>query len=284
MNQFVPGITEIQGRQCLIVADAISHALPTEEVVLLDQVGDFNIFCLAEELAKKKAKYENLPIYGYWQTLYRSGHWQPSSGIIAYQHGSGGQYVSVDIDEKNAVTGEVVNGVAIATAGEICDQQTIQWIDLSLTALNLPKNPAMTLTEQLARQGKYRKTLLIASIAIISTLVAGVILGGWIADRETRINKAEFSALNQKIATARVVIEDLSQTRLVAHPNQTAILNLLESLSWVTGLEIPISAVDKIKLSIPYQSYSDLIAVLKHYDVPFEDQWLADGKVVVSLQ
>ena len=284
MSQFVPGVVEVDGRRCLIIADAISHTLADGDVVLLEQIGEFNIFCSAEELAKKKAQHGGLPVYGYWQTLYHSQHWTPESGIVAYRDGASGQYVSVDLDEKSAVTGEVVNGVAIASAGEVCDPQAIRWIDIKLTEISLPKNPAMTLTEQLAQQRQSRRTFLLVGASLVLALIVGAILGGGIAHKEMQVVEAELTKLNNAIAMAQASIKDLSRTRLLEHPKQSAVLNLLESLSWVSGFDIPISAIDDIQLSVPHQSYSHSVEILSHYGVSFDEQWLADGTVVLSLR
>ena len=285
MTSFTPGIVKIKGKQCLIIADSVSHELPSSGTVLLEQVGAFNIFCLAEELVAKKAAHRNMPVYGYWQTLYASKRWQPdTTGISAYKDGPSGQYVAVDLDEKTAITGEVVEGCAVAAAGEQFNQEQIHWLEMTTDEITLPSRAAMTMAEQIAARERKNKTmLLVVSVALLA-LIGGIISGSWFAELKLEHSKSQHAALTTEIETAQTTIAALKGRRLVTMPNQQAILKLLEALSWVEGIEIPNSKINAIQLSVPYQSYTDMIDILAQHDIPYTEQWLPSGQVQVSLQ
>ena len=284
MTQFVPGILEIDGKECLIIADSVSHELPSAGTVLLDRIEGFNIFCLAEELIAKKAMHRGIPVYGYWQSLYATKRWQPDTGIAAYKHGDTGQYVAVDLDEKTATTGEIVDGRAVAVAGEQFDQSQIRWLEITTEEITLPSRPAMTMAEQIAAQEKNNKVLLATAFFAALALIFGLVSGSWYADKETRHREAQHEALIAEVDAAQVVVDGLKQTKLVAAPDQREILSLLEDLSWIEGIEIPNSKINAIQLSVPYQSYTDMIYVLAQHDIPYTERWLSDGRVQVSLR
>ena len=284
MTIFVPGLLEINGKKCLIIADSLSHELPTSGTVLLEQMEGFNIFCLAEELMAKKAEYRGVPVYGYWQTLYASNHWQPETGITAYKHGNIGQYVAIDLDEKIATTGEVVDGRAVATAGEQLHQTQIRWLEIATDRITLPSCPAMTMAEEIAAQEKNNRTILMAISLAILALILGLISGSWYANKEARRLEAHHEALMVQIEEAQTIVSELKRTKLAIVPNQHELLNLLEALSWVEGIEIPNSEINAIQLSLPYRSYNDAINILTQHNVRYHEHWLSTGRVQLSLQ
>ena len=285
MTLFTPGIVKIKGKQCLIIADSVSHELPSSGTVLLEQVGAFNIFCLAAELIEKKAAYRNMPVYGYWQTLYASKKWQPDmAGISAYQHDNNGQYVAVDLDEKTAITGEIVNGRAVAVAGEQFNQDQIQWLEVTVDEITLPSRVAMTMAEQIATRERKNKNRLLAASFIVLALIGGIISGSWFAELELKHLKSQRAALMTEIDTVQAAITELKAHKLATVPNQQEILELLEALSWVEGIEIPNSNINTIQLSVPYQSYMDMIYILAQHDIPYTERWLPSGQVQVSLR
>ncbi|MXX98740.1 MAG: hypothetical protein F4Y58_02370 [Gammaproteobacteria bacterium] len=284
MTLFVPGLLKIKGKRCLILADSVSHELPASGTVLLERVAGFNIFCLAEELVEKKAAHHGIPVYGYWQTLYASKQWQPDSGIAAYRHNNIGQYVAVDSDEKTAITGEVVDGHAVATVGEQFNQEQVCWLEISTADIVLPSQSAMTIAERIARQENNNRTILAMGSFAALALILGVMSGSWFADNTARRLDAQREILIAEVEHAQIALAKLKETKLVAVPNQQDILNLLEALSWVEGIEIENSKMDAIQLSVPYQSYTDMIYVLAQHDIPYTEQWLAEGRVQVSLR
>ena len=284
MTTFVPGLLEINGKKCLIVADSLSHELPASGTVLLERVEGFNIFCLAEELVAKKAMYRGVPVYGYWQTLYASNHWKPETGIIAYKHGTIGQYVAIDLDEKIATTGEVVDGRAVATAGEQLRQAQIRWLEITTEEITLPSRPAMTMTEQIAAQEKSNRTVLATVSLAILALILGSVSGSWYVDKEARRFEVHREALTAQIETARATVSELKKTKLATAPDQHELLTLLEALSWIEGIEIPNSEIHAIQLSLPYRSYNDAIYILTQHDIRYTEDWLPDGRVRLSLQ
>ncbi len=284
MTTFAPGLLEINGKKCLIIADSLSHELPASGTVLLERVEGFNIFCLAEELVAKKAMYRSVPVYGYWQTLYASKHWRPETGITAYKHGNIGQYVAIDLDEKTATTGEVVDGCAVATAGEQLQQAQIRWLEIATEDITLPSRPAMTMAEQIAAQEKNNRTILAAVSLAILALIFGLVSGSWYADKEARHLEAHHEALTVQIEEAQTMVSELKKTKLAVAPDQHELLNLLEALSWVEGIEIPNSEIDAIQLSIPYQSYNDAIHILTRHNIRYSEHWLPAGRVQLSLQ
>ncbi len=284
MTIFVPGLLEINGKKCLIVADSLSHELPASGTVLLERVEGFNIFCLAEELVAKKAMYRGVPVYGYWQTLHASNHWQPETGITAYKHGTIGQYVAIDLDEKIATTGEVVDGRAVATAGEQLRQAQIRWLEITTDEITLPSCPAMTMAEQIAAQEKNNRAVLAAVSLAILALLLGSVSGSWYADKETRRIEAHYEALTAQIEVARATVSELKKTKLATAPDQHELLTLLEALSWIEGIEIPNSEMSAIQLSLPYRSYNDAIYILTQHNIRYTENWLPDGRVRLSLQ
>lgn len=284
MTRFTPGVLEINGKRCLIIADSVSHELPSSGTVLLESIEGFNIFCLAEELITKKAMYRGMPVYGYWQSLYASKCWQPDTGITAYKHGDTGQYIAVDLDEKTATTGEVVDGSAVAVAGEQLDQAQIRWLEISIDQITLPDSPAMTMAEQIAVQEKSNKTLLATVSFAILALIFGLVSGSWYVDREVSLFETRHEALISEVEAARATAERLKKTKLIAVPDQQDILSLLEDLSWVEGIEIPNSKIAAIQLSVPYGSYTDTIYILERHHISYTEQWLSDGHVQVGLQ
>ena len=284
MTSFVPGILEIKGKRCLIIADSLSHELPASDTVLLERIDGFNIFCLAEELITKKAMHRGVPVYGYWQTLYAAKQWQPDTGITAYKHGDTGQYVVVDLDEKTAITGEVVDGRAVAVVGEQFDPAQIRWLEIMTEQITLPSRAAMTMAEQISAQEKNNRNLLLTASFWVLALIFGLVLGSWYADKEARHLEAQHEALVSEIEAVQAVVDGLKQTKLIAVPNQQEILSLLEDLSWIEGIEIPNSKINAIQLSVPYQSYTNMIYVLAQHDIPYTERWLSDGRVQVSLQ
>ena len=284
MTLFVPGVLQIKGKRCLIIADSVSHELPASDTVLLAQAEDFNIFCLASELIEKKALHRGIPVYGYWQTLYASMRWQPDTGIVAYQHNNVGQYVAVDLDEKTATTGEIVDGRAVATAGEQFNEEQIRWLRITTDEIVLPSRAAMTMAEQIATQAQSNRTMLLAGSFIVFALIFGLMSGSWFADRKIKHFETQREALKTEIDTAQIAVVKLKRTRLAVVPDQRKILNLLEELSWIEGIEIPNSKMNAIRLSVPYQSYADTIYVLARHDISYTEQWSSEGHVQVSLQ
>ncbi len=284
MTTFAPGLLEINGKKCLIIADSLSHELPVSGTVLLERVEGFNIFCLAEELVAKKAMYRGVPVYGYWQTLYASNHWQPETGITAYKHGTIGQYVAIDLDEKIATTGEVVDGCAVATAGEQLQQTQIRWLEITIEEITLPSRPAMTMAEQIAAQEKNNRTVLAAVSLAILALILGSVSGSWYINKEARHFEAHHEALTVQIEEARAMVSELKKTRLATAPDQHELLTLLEDLSWVEGIEVPNSEINAIQLSVPYRSYNDAIHILTRYNIRYAERWLPTGRVRLGLQ
>ncbi|MBC6413458.1 MAG: hypothetical protein GDA45_00765 [Chromatiales bacterium] len=284
MTLFTPGILNIKGKRCLIIADSVGHALPASKTVLLEQVEGFSIFCLTEELIEKKAIYRGVPIYGYWQTLYASKQWRPDNGIFAYKHNHIGQYVAVDLDEKTAVTGEVVDGRAVATVGEQLNTHQIQWLEVNIDDITLPDRSAMTMAEQIATREQKHKTILAAVLFSAVALLFGWLSGSWLTDRNIKQLEVQRQTLSAEIESAQTVVAELKKRKLATMPNQSAILTLLEELSWIEDIEIPNAEIDAIQLSVPYQSYTDMIYVLARHDVPYTEQWLPSGRVQVRLQ
>lgn len=284
MSSFTPGVIEINGKRCLIIADSVSHELPTSGTVLLEQVEGFTIFCLAEELVKKKAIHRGLPVYGYWQTLYASKLWYPDRGIAAYRHNNGGQYVAVDLDEKTATTGEVVDGVAIAAVGEQLDDKQIRWLEIMLQDITLPNRAAMTVAEQIAKQEKNNRTLLLTVFFALSALIFGWFSGSWFAKLEIRQAEEQRMLLATEVETMRATVAELKKIKLVGIPDQREILSLLESLIWIEGIEVPNSDINAVQLSVPYRSYTDTIYILAQHDIPYTERWLADGRVEINLR
>ena len=284
MTLFVPGVLEIKGKQCLIVADSVSHTLPTSGVVLLEQVDGFNIFCLAAELSEKKATYPGLPIYGYWQTLYTSKRWHPNNGVVAYRYNNRGQYVAIDLDEKTAISGEVVDGNAVATVGEHFNQDKIQWIEINTDEIILPNHSVMTMAEQVAKRGESNKTISAIVGCTVFSLIVGLVSGAWFANSKTEDLETQRAVLITELTKARNAFTELKKTKLATIPNQYQILQLVEELSWIDGIEIPNTKINAIQLSVPYQSYIDMIYVLARHDIPYIEQWLPSGRVQVSLQ
>ena len=284
MTAFTPGLLQINGKKCLIIADSLSHELPTSGTVLLERVEGFNIFCLAEELIAKKAMYRGVPVYGYWQTLYASKRWQPDTGITAYKHDNIGQYVTIDLEEKIATTGEVVDGFAVATAGEQLDQAQIRWLEITTEDITLPSRPAMTMAEQVAAQEKNNRAMLATVSLAVLALIFGLISGSWYADREARRLEAHRQVLTAQIDAAQATVSELKKTKLATPPDQHEILMLLEALSWIEGMEIPNSEINAIQLSIPYQSYNDAVHILTRHNIRYSEHWLPSGRVELSLK
>jgi len=284
MTQFAPGLLKIKGKRCLIIADSVSHTLPESGVVLLKQTEGLNIFCLAAELAAKKAAHPDIPVYGYWQTLYATQHWRPSSGVVAYRHQHSGQYVAVDSDEKTATTGEVIDGHALAAAGEQLEQQRIKWLEVSVDEITLPSRPAMTMAEQIAAQQQSNKALLLAGFFALLALLAGAFLGAWFGDRETQQSLAQRAALAAEVEAAAATVDKLAKTKLVAIPNQQPLLELLAALSWVEDIDVPNAKIDALQISVPYRSYMDAIYLLAQHDIAYTEHWLAEGRVAFHLQ
>ena len=285
MTPFIPGIVKIKGKQCLIIADSLSHELPSSGTVLLEQAETFNIFCLASELIEKKTAHRNMPVYGYWQTLYASNLWQPNTtGISAYQHDNIGQYVAIDLDEKTAITGEIVDGRAVAVAGEQFNQDQIRWLEVTTDEITLPNHEAMTVAEQIVARERKNKTILLAASFVTLALIGGIISGMWVAEFKLKHSKLLHEDLTTQIETAQTNIARLKEHKLITMPNQQRILKLLEALSWIEGIEIPNSNINAIQLSVPYQSYEDLIYILAQHNIPYTEQWLPSGHVQVSLQ
>ena len=284
MTLFTPGIMNIKGKQCLIIADSVSHVLPTAGTVLLEQIEGFSIFCSTTELIEKKRMHRGVPVYGYWQTLYASKLWHPDNGIVAYKHNNIGQYVAVDLDEKSAVTGEVVDGHAVATVGEHFNSQNIRWLEVTTDEITLPSHSAMTMADQIATRDHKHKTILAKLSLIILALILGWVSGAWFSDRKVKQLEVQRESLTTEIANARMAVDELKKRTLASVPNQSAILNLLEELSWIEDIEIPNSNINAIQLSVPYLSYTDMIYVLARHDIPYTEQWLPSGRVQVDLQ
>ena len=284
MTAFTPGLLEINGKKCLIIADSLSHELPASGTVLLERVEGFNIFCLAEELIAKKAMYRGVAVYGYWQTLYASKRWQPDTGITAYKHDKIGQYVAIDLEEKIATTGEVVDGCAVAIAGEQLEQAQIRWLEITTDEIILPSRPAMTMAEQVAAQEKNNRAMLATVSLAILALIIGLISGSWYANREARHLEAQREVLTVQIDAAQATVSELKKTKLATAPDQHEILTLLEALSWIEGIEIPNSKIDAIQLSVPYRSYNDAIHILTRHNIRHTEQWLPSGRVQLSLK
>ena len=284
MTAFTPGLLEINGKKCLIIADSLSHELPASGTVLLERVEGFNIFCLAEELIAKKAMYRGVPVYGYWQTLYASKRWQPDTGITAYKHDKVGQYVAIDLEEKIATTGEVVDGYAVAIAGEQLEQAQIRWLEITTKEITLPSRPAMTMAEQVAAQEKNNRAMLAAVSLAVLALVFGLISGSWYANKEARHLDAQREVLTMQIDAAQATVSELKKTKLATAPDQHEILMLLEALSWIEGIEIPNSKINAIQLSVPYRSYNDAVHILKQHNIRHTEHWLPSGRVQLSLK
>ena len=283
MTQFLPGVVEIGGKRCLVIADVISSQIESGiECVLLATVDQSTyIYCHTQAITEARQAHPGLPVYGYWQTLFENERWTPKDGICAYQneHGSG-QYVQRN--RTTTTSGEVRGGVAIAMPGETVNADEIEWLDIETTTLKAPK-PAMTWDERAAQKRSSRQQVFLRAGAGVVAAFVGIILGTVGIEATRSSLSAQQEQLEVAIEQANVEVGQLSKTRLLEYPNQQAILRLLGDLSYVDGLDIAQSELDIIRVRVPWQQRAVLIEVLDQHQATYQQQLLPDGFFEVMI-
>lgn len=170
MSGFAPGaVATVGGQRCVVLRDAVAHALPpADDVVVIERFDGRLVYCAAEELKRARKLGPGLPAYGFWQILLHSEALDKAERLQAvYFDGKNGQYL---YQEAPSVffTGEIRAGRWIAAAGYPLDPASGRVVACDAGRLRLPRKAVLSFEERERRQAarKLRLALHFAAVAV----------------------------------------------------------------------------------------------------------------------
>lgn len=217
-------------KSCVFIRDVMGSAL-SDKYTKQAQSGQ-NVWYEEEVLVQVQEVHKGLPVYGLWQTLLASSLIDNEEVLQVvytsanrkngyYLFNNDGKYQTGTIfngDIQSMPSAAVEQGLTLADAKEI---------DAALDTLTLPDSPLLTIRErrmamQAEKKAAQQRNFLAVGLVAVAAIAADTGLGYLHSQ-----HMEEFQFKNVTLQSKESELKQLTQRKLVRHPDQTQTLNTI---------------------------------------------------------